>query len=200
MVRFPFVDKTLHRMERLFRGDHLLIVRSILGGEISRPNLGIRFAEGLISGQPSDHMIDIHIAALEVLHPCIARQVVHKRHEAFLALPQRLLRLLALNDFSSQCLVCSLNLLNRSIKDISRAPLFVWRTAWDKTTDAQEFFRAYNTLLGQRATAQGAGSDSDRTWLDGALVTRVRVEGDTVTVVRGAEAEVSATSKLTFGR
>ncbi|HVF42045.1 MAG TPA: hypothetical protein VM936_03485, partial [Pyrinomonadaceae bacterium] len=81
-----------------------------------------------------------------------------------------------------------------------RAPLFVWRSAWDKTTDAQEFFRAYNTLLQQRATAEGAGSDSDRAWRDGALVTRVRVEGDTVTVVRGAETEVNATSKLTFGR
>ncbi|HEV7890886.1 MAG TPA: hypothetical protein VGP08_09615 [Pyrinomonadaceae bacterium] len=81
-----------------------------------------------------------------------------------------------------------------------RAPLFVWRTAWDKTTDAQEFFRAYNTLLGQRATEQGAGTDSDRTWRDGALITRVRIEGDTVTVVRGADTEVNATSKLTFGR
>ena len=80
-----------------------------------------------------------------------------------------------------------------------RAPLFVWRTLWDTPRDAQEFFRAYNTLLGQRATAQGAGTDSDRTWRDGALVTRVRVEGDTVTVVRGAEGEVNATSKLTFG-
>jgi hypothetical protein len=81
-----------------------------------------------------------------------------------------------------------------------RAPLFVWRTSWDKTADAQEFFRAYNTLSQQRASAEGAPSDSERTWRDGALVTRVRLEGDAVTVVRGAESDISETSKLTFGR
>ncbi len=88
----------LKRMEGLFRGDHLLIVRSILGREISRPNLLIRFSEGPISGQPSDHLIDIHIAAFEVLHPCIAGQIVHERREAFFALAQCLLRSLALGD------------------------------------------------------------------------------------------------------
>ena len=81
-----------------------------------------------------------------------------------------------------------------------RAPLFVWRTAWDKTADAQEFFRAYNTLLGQRAAPDTGGNETERTWRDGTLITRVRVEGDTVTIVRGAEPDVSETSKLTFGR
>jgi hypothetical protein len=81
-----------------------------------------------------------------------------------------------------------------------RAPLFVWRTAWDKTTDAQEFFRAYNTLLQQRASTEAAGSDAERAWRDAGLVTRVRVEGDTVTIVRGADSDVSETSRLTFGR
>src|SRR5205085_1044285 len=33
------------------------------------------------------------------------------------------------------------------------APLFVWRTVWDKPEDAAEFCRAYNTLQRARATA-----------------------------------------------
>ncbi len=47
-------------------------------------------------------MIDIHIAALEVLHPCISGQIVHERREAFLALPQRLLSLLAVLDIGTR--------------------------------------------------------------------------------------------------
>src|SRR6266849_9180217 len=47
---FPFQLKMLKRMERLLRGDHLLIVRSIHRCEISLPNLRIRFSEGPISG------------------------------------------------------------------------------------------------------------------------------------------------------
>lgn len=81
-----------------------------------------------------------------------------------------------------------------------RAPLFVWRTAWDRPADAQEFFRAYNALLGQRAAPEASGNETERSWRDGALVTRVRMEGDSVTVVRGAESDVTETSKLTFGR
>ena len=81
-----------------------------------------------------------------------------------------------------------------------RAPLFVWRTSWDRPADAQEFFRAYNTILQQRASAESAGSDAERAWRDGPLLTRVRIEGDSVTVVRGADSDVSETSKLTFGR
>ena len=102
----------LKRLERPFPGDHLLIVCSILGCEISRPNLRIRFSEGLISGQPSDHLIAIHIAALEVLHPCIAGQIVHERREAFLALPQRIFGSLALRNLLFQSFICRGKLLS----------------------------------------------------------------------------------------
>ncbi len=112
----------LKRMERLFRVDHLLIVRSILGRKISRPNLRIRFSEGAISGQPSNHLIEIHIAALEVLHPCIAGQIVHERREAFLALPQCIFAPLALGVLRLQRHVGSLEFLNCFMQDIARVP------------------------------------------------------------------------------
>jgi hypothetical protein len=79
-------------------------------------------------------------------------------------------------------------------------PLFVWRTSWDKPSDAQEFFKAYNAMMQGRADAAGADTEAERAWREGGLLTRVRVEGDSVTIVRGADADVSATSKLTFGR
>jgi len=79
------------------------------------------------------------------------------------------------------------------------APLFVWKTAWDTGRDAQEFFRAYNALLAGRASAASAEGDTERVWREGALVTRVRIEGDAVTVVRGAEADVADTFKLAAG-
>src|SRR5919197_2346540 len=82
-----------------------------------------------------------------------------------------------------------------------RAPLFVWKTAWDTGRDEQEFFRAYNALLAGRASAASpaGGGDSERAWREGAVVTRVRVEGDAVTIVRGAEADVSEALKLAAG-
>lgn len=78
-----------------------------------------------------------------------------------------------------------------------RAPLFVWRTVWDSARDAQEFFRAYNTLLQQRAAPDSAGQgESERAWREGNSLTRVRLEGDSVTVVRGAEADAAEALKL----
>jgi hypothetical protein len=79
------------------------------------------------------------------------------------------------------------------------APLFVWKTVWDTGRDAQEFFRAYNELLAGRASASASEGDAERAWREGALVTRVRVEGDAVTVVRGAEADVADAFKLAAG-
>lgn len=83
-----------------------------------------------------------------------------------------------------------------------RAPLFVWKTVWDKPSDAQEFFRAYNTLLQARANADAgaAQADSERTWREGSLVTRVRAEGDAVTIVRGAETDVAEAMRVAVGR
>ena len=84
-----------------------------------------------------------------------------------------------------------------------RAPLFVWRTVWDTARDAQEFFRAYNELLRQRAaparSAGGAG-EVEREWRDGNALTRVRLEGDAVTVIRGSEADVAEALRLALGR
>ena len=78
-----------------------------------------------------------------------------------------------------------------------RAPLFVWRTVWDTPRDAQEFFRAYNQLL-QRSAAPGtaAQDESEREWRAGSALTRVRLEGDAVTVVRGAEEDAAEALKL----
>ena len=78
---------------------------------------------------------------------------------------------------------------------------FVWKTAWDTGRDAQEFFRAYNALLAGRAAAASSadGGDSERAWREGAVLTRVLLEGDAVTVVRGAEADVSDAFRLASG-
>jgi hypothetical protein len=78
-----------------------------------------------------------------------------------------------------------------------RAPLFVWRTVWDTPRDAQEFFRAYNQMLQQRAASGAvAQGESEREWRDGSSLTRVRLEGDAVTVVRGAEPDAAEALKM----
>ena len=78
-----------------------------------------------------------------------------------------------------------------------RAPLFVWRSVWDTGQDAQEFFRAYNAALERRAAPGGAqAAESEREWREGGLVTRVRLEGDAVTVVRCAEADAADALRL----
>ncbi|MBC7929640.1 MAG: hypothetical protein H7Z38_03640, partial [Rubrivivax sp.] len=83
-----------------------------------------------------------------------------------------------------------------------RAPLFVWKTVWDKPADAQEFFRAYNALLGQRASDASAATqvESERAWREGDVLTRVRVEGDAVTIVRGAESDVAEGMRVAADR
>jgi hypothetical protein len=82
-----------------------------------------------------------------------------------------------------------------------RAPLFVWKTAWDTPRDAQEFFRAYNEMLRQRAApAEGAAAEAERVWRErDAVFTRVHIEGDAVTVVRGAEADAAEALRLAAG-
>ena len=83
-----------------------------------------------------------------------------------------------------------------------RAPLFVWKTVWDTGRDAQEFFRAYNALLAGRASAASSTTEGDvaRAWREGAVLTRVRVEGDTVTIVRGAEADAASAMAIALGQ
>jgi hypothetical protein len=82
-----------------------------------------------------------------------------------------------------------------------RAPLFVWKTVWDTPRDAQEFFRAYNEMLRQRAApVEGANAEAERVWNEAGAVTRVRIEGDSVTVARGAEADSAEALRLALGR
>ncbi|MCA1642987.1 MAG: hypothetical protein LC785_13795, partial [Acidobacteria bacterium] len=75
--------------------------------------------------------------------------------------------------------------------------LFVWKTAWDSSRDAQEFFRAYNVLMGARgATGESASKDGQtnqvKTWRETDATTRVLLEGDTVLILRGREADVES--------
>lgn len=74
------------------------------------------------------------------------------------------------------------------------APLFVWQTVWDKTSDAEEFFAAYNRLR-SRAGAKPvenptAGEASQTVWREAGRITIVRRTGDAVLIIRGAEADV----------
>jgi hypothetical protein len=86
----------------------------------------------------------------------------------------------------------------------SHAPLFVWRTAWDRREDAQEFFRAYNTLQRRASTETNdnnpltSGGDSQTVWRDDkGLVTLVRLDADQVLILRGAPADIPNALELT---
>ncbi len=75
-------------------------------------------------------------------------------------------------------------------------PLFVWKTVWDKTTDADEFYAAYNALQRRRSDAQRndsltAGTSAATVWRKGGRVTLVQRAGDSVIIVRGAEQDVN---------
>jgi hypothetical protein len=79
-------------------------------------------------------------------------------------------------------------------KDDSNKSLFVWKSVWDTANDAQEFFRAYNALEHARgAVASGAqsGNQSEKIWSVVGMFTLVRVEGDSVLIVRGRESDVA---------
>ncbi|HEX8844893.1 MAG TPA: hypothetical protein VF791_09635 [Pyrinomonadaceae bacterium] len=80
-------------------------------------------------------------------------------------------------------------------------PLFVWKTVWDKTADAEEFFAAYNALRRRKGTEINSQAQPDgveqMSWREGRHVTIVRRAGDAVIVIRGAEADVNTASELT---
>jgi hypothetical protein len=78
-------------------------------------------------------------------------------------------------------------------------PLFLWKTRWDKPEEAAEFFRAYNVLCGKTgARRDGSNDPSQSNWRDGARLTLVRLDGDQVVVIRGADAD--ARGALEFAR
>jgi hypothetical protein len=79
-------------------------------------------------------------------------------------------------------------------------PLFVWKTVWDKPTDAEEFFDAYNALRRHNSTSASAptltNGAAQMTWREGGRITIARRAGDTVIVIRGAEAEANVALEL----
>jgi hypothetical protein len=81
------------------------------------------------------------------------------------------------------------------------APLFVWKTVWDKPADALEFFRAYSALEHQRGAlhtddASLVGESFDVAWTDGKRTTRAQYKGDTVLIIRGADDDVNKALEL----
>jgi len=83
-------------------------------------------------------------------------------------------------------------------KQRSGARLFVWKTSWDKPTDADEFFRAYNLLQRTHGNASltdqsSSGQTAQTSWRDdGGRLTIVRREANSVIIVRGAETNATA--------
>jgi hypothetical protein len=79
-------------------------------------------------------------------------------------------------------------------------PLFVWKTVWDKTVDALEFYDGYNALRRRSSMQVSAsttpGDAAQMTWRESGRTTIVRRAGDTVIVIRGAEADVNAMLEL----
>lgn len=80
------------------------------------------------------------------------------------------------------------------------APLFIWKTSWDKPSDAQEFYDAYNALRRRHSTqvsnSKEANDTSQVAWREGGRLTIVRRTGDTVIVIRGADLDVNAALEL----
>jgi hypothetical protein len=80
-------------------------------------------------------------------------------------------------------------------------PLFVWKTVWDKTVDAEEFFSAYNALQRSRKGTQVgdtsiSGDQAQTVWREAGRVTLVRRAGDSVVIIRGNEADVNVAHEL----
>jgi hypothetical protein len=79
------------------------------------------------------------------------------------------------------------------------APLFVWKTLWDKPADSEEFFNAYNALRSRKSapvSANKSGDDAQTIWRENGRITIVRRTGDGVTIIRGAEADANAALQL----
>lgn len=81
------------------------------------------------------------------------------------------------------------------------APLYVWKTMWDRREDAQEFFRAYNALQRQRKSIQAnkpanSGDEAQVVWREDGRTTLVQLSGESVIIVRGLESEVDAALSL----
>ena len=75
-------------------------------------------------------------------------------------------------------------------------PLFVWKTVWDRPSDAEEFFDTYNSMRRKAGAQVGASlAENDVAqvrWREAGRTTIVRRAGDSVIVIRGAEADANA--------
>lgn len=82
------------------------------------------------------------------------------------------------------------------------SPLFVWKTVWDKPSDAEEFFKAYNSLLRSRKGAQlivenlELNSGVQAVWRESGRTTIVRRAGENIIIIRGAEADANVALEL----
>lgn len=79
--------------------------------------------------------------------------------------------------------------------------LFVWKTVWDRSVDAEEFFRTYNEMEKARAGAQpgdsqSQGATAQTLWREDNHLVIVRRDSDTVIIVRATEADASAALEL----
>jgi hypothetical protein len=77
--------------------------------------------------------------------------------------------------------------------------LFVWKSSWDSANDAGEFFRAYNALERARGANVAGGSDrneAEKMWREGGVFTLVRLDGDSVLILRGRESDVAQADAL----
>ncbi len=73
----------------------------------------------------------------------------------------------------------------------NRAPLFVWKTVWDRPEDATEFFRAYHLLRPRGSDLIGQSFDaSQSSWREGDRITLVRQDGEQVVIIRGAPSDI----------
>lgn len=78
------------------------------------------------------------------------------------------------------------------------APLFVWKTVWDSREDAAEFFRAYNNLQRRRGDTKPDKTTSlnEMVWREGGRVTLVRLEGESLIIMRGTEKDINGALNL----
>ncbi|MGB7922756.1 MAG: hypothetical protein WCF57_05870 [Pyrinomonadaceae bacterium] len=83
----------------------------------------------------------------------------------------------------------------------SSQSLFVWKTVWDRTVDAEEFFNAYAQLQRRRGGAQAgdpsaSGDEAQMVWREAGRTTLARRAGDSVVIIRGSESDVHAALEL----
>jgi hypothetical protein len=80
-------------------------------------------------------------------------------------------------------------------------PLFVWKTVWDRPTDAEEFFQSYNELQRRRGNSQvgdalTSGDEAQIVWREAGRMTLVRRASDSVIIIRGPETDLRAALEL----